>query len=64
MPKIDIHSADWKAVKAHAEAEIERSRMRLEAPGLPQPETEHERGRIAALRNLLNELPPSEPSDT
>jgi hypothetical protein len=61
---IDPHSADWKAVKAHAEKEIERARERLEVPGLPAADTEHERGRIAALKKLLKDLPPSERSGT
>lgn len=58
--KVDVHSADWKAVHAYATKEIERARVRLEAQGLDAISTENERGRIAALRGLLKDLPPSE----
>lgn len=50
---IDVHSATWRAVKADAEEAIAYARKRLEQPGLPLPETEHERGRIAALNHIL-----------
>lgn len=48
---IDPNSATWQAVKAHADKEIEASRVRLEAQGYLA--TEFERGLIAAYRDIL-----------
>jgi len=51
---IDPNSQTWAAIKAHCEAQIERSAARLEIPGLSMPETENERGAIKALKGLLD----------
>jgi hypothetical protein len=50
---IEPHSRTWRAVKEWAEARLTSSRSTLEAAGLPREETEYERGRISALRELL-----------
>lgn len=50
---IDIHSLTWRSVEAWAEDEISQTHERLEQTGLTQQATEYERGRIAALRDLL-----------
>lgn len=44
---------EWKAVRAKAEADIADALTRLELPGLAQAETEFQRGRINALREIL-----------
>lgn len=51
---IDIHSATWAAVKAHADKEIEKSRNRMERAGLEPVATEFERGRVRAMREILS----------
>lgn len=50
---IETNSATWQTIRGHAEAEIARSQTRLEITGLPIAETEHTRGRIKALRDIL-----------
>jgi hypothetical protein len=50
---VDPQSATWEAVSAAIGDSLATARRRLETPGLPAPETEHERGRIAALRHIL-----------
>ncbi len=50
---IDQHSTTWQSVVKHAEATIESARKRLEMQSLGPTETEYERGRIKALRDLL-----------
>lgn len=49
---IDAHSETWLAVAAHCTARIEATRTQLEGR-LDAADTEHERGRIAALRSVL-----------
>lgn len=49
---IDPHSATWLAVKAEIDKELETARTRLETRGLPVADTEHQRGRIAALKDI------------
>lgn len=51
--QIDPNSQTWRAVKAWAEGRRERSRSALEAQALPASDTEFERGKIAAVRELL-----------
>ncbi|WP_022727231.1 hypothetical protein [Fodinicurvata sediminis] len=51
--KIDTASATWDGVKEWGEAQLERSRSTLEAPGTSPIDTEYQRGRVAALRDLL-----------
>ena len=50
--KIDVHSETWRAVVAYALDQIERAQRHIEGP-LTQPETDRERGRLMALRNLI-----------
>lgn len=50
---IDPHSTTWTDVKAMAEKVIDDASARVEAPGTPIGETEFERGRIWAMRELL-----------
>lgn len=50
---IDPNSATWSAVKALAESTVVDACARLESPGTPIGETEFERGRIWAMRELL-----------
>jgi hypothetical protein len=57
---IDPHSRTWRAVKDWAEARLTSSRSTIEAVGMPPLETEYERGRIAAMRELLALTEPSE----
>jgi hypothetical protein len=54
----DVHSSTWRAVKAWAEAELERDRLLLEASGLDQATTENLRGGIAKMRTLLGMAEP------
>lgn len=51
---IDENSETWRDVKAWAEKRIGNSRNAVEARGLPPEDTEFERGRISALRELMN----------
>jgi hypothetical protein len=55
---IDTNNSVWQEVKAHAEAEIVTAQQRLEQPALSATETEFERGRIKALRGLLDLVKP------
>ena len=50
---IDPNSPTWRAVAYWANSEIEAARIALETTATPQAETEHQRGRIAQLRRLL-----------
>jgi hypothetical protein len=50
---IDPHSATWAAVVKHAEAAIKQAHRELERPGVTAMATELERGKIAALRDVL-----------
>lgn len=50
---IDRNGETWRDVVAHVEAEIEKARAVLEMAGLDPIATEHERGRVAALRSVL-----------
>lgn len=52
-PRVDLDSPTWLAVAARVREEMEDARTRLETPGLPPAETEHERGRIALARRVL-----------
>jgi hypothetical protein len=53
---IDTHSDTWVAVAAHAELQLAAARRSIEAPDLDPLTTQFQRGRIAALRDLV-ELP-------
>lgn len=50
------YSDDWLEVEEWANRELELSREIIEIPGTGNEETEFQRGRISALRELL-ELP-------
>lgn len=50
---IDPSSRTWRAIRAWAEKGLKRSRDAIETPGYGTMETEFERGRIAALRELV-----------
>lgn len=52
---IDKHSSEWLEIRRWVEQQIEASRDRLEQPG---DVIEFERGRIAALRDLLRLVDP------
>lgn len=49
---IEIHSATWRAIDAWADSALDEARAALEMRGLDPAESEHLRGRIAALREL------------
>lgn len=51
---IDFNSQSWMALKGWAEDEIENIRQDLETPQTDAVETEFLRGRIAALRCVLD----------
>ena len=51
---IEATSQTWIAVRKAAEGMIEVDRSALEARGLPDVDTEYLRGRIAALKDVLD----------
>jgi len=51
----------WDRVRSHSEKEIEKARDRLETRGLSEADTEFERGRIKALREVLALADPPKP---
>ncbi|MCA0276257.1 MAG: hypothetical protein LCH86_09645 [Proteobacteria bacterium] len=51
--QIDLNSVTWQTVRDHAEKAVEAARSRLEGTHLTQSETDIERGKIKALRELL-----------
>ena len=51
---IDRQSTTWQEVAEWAIAELLLANKRNSTPGLPPAETEHLRGRIAALGELLS----------
>lgn len=53
MGEIDPQSGTWREVKRWAEERISAHQERLEVSGLPPADTEHARGAIAALRELV-----------
>lgn len=57
---------EWPEVRDHCEKFIEVARRTLETPGLSASESDTERGKIMALRNVLrlSEPAPETPSDT
>lgn len=59
MTNIDKESLTWRTVSAWAETEIAAAQDHLEQAGLPPEPTEHQRGRIAALRDLLRLTEPA-----
>lgn len=59
MHVIDPDSATWKAVTAWAQERLGTSRATLEQTGTPLDKTEHHRGRVAALNELLKLPTPS-----
>jgi len=50
---IEVSSDTWLTVKKVVDDGIEASRGALERRGLSMDETEHERGRLAAFREIL-----------
>lgn len=52
-------SADWPALKAWLENEIETLRVRLEDPGCDPREADQLRGEIAGFRKLIRAVMPS-----
>lgn len=50
---------EWPEVRDHCNKFIEASRRTLEQPGLSGPESDTERGRIAALREVLRLADPA-----
>lgn len=52
-PIIETSSPTWRAVKGWAEERLDASRTAIEPHGVAPERTEYERGRIAALRELL-----------
>lgn len=53
--RIETDSSTWRAVKAWAESRLESARATCEAHGHDLAETEFQRGRISALRELLGQ---------
>lgn len=51
--RIDPNSETWRAVRDHAQREIEVARERVETPRLDPIETEYLRGRIAVAKDIL-----------
>lgn len=51
---VDENSRTWRAVKEWADKRMTSSRASLEAQGLEPVQTEFERGRIAAAKELMN----------
>lgn len=54
MSKVETHSETWRAVKAKAEKGLDEARRTLEAHGHPIEQTEYQRGRIKAYREILD----------
>lgn len=52
--EIDKHSPTWRFVIRWAEEEITNTQLDLEVPQTDQTKTEFMRGKIAALRNLID----------
>lgn len=57
---LDPTSPTWAAVKAKADDTIETARQRLSTRGFSQLNSEYERGRIAAMKELLDMAKPRE----
>lgn len=53
---IDPHSETWIAVRNHARDQIHKAHDRLEMKGFP--DSEYERGRIKALKDILELVEP------
>ncbi|MCV0395469.1 MAG: hypothetical protein K5872_22235 [Rhizobiaceae bacterium] len=53
MSDIDPHSQTWAIVKDAVDRMAEQAITRLQTRGLPAADTEHERGRLSALRDVL-----------
>lgn len=53
MSEIVAESLAWRRVSQHCDEALVVARRTLETPGLPQAATEYERGRIAALTEIL-----------
>lgn len=51
---IDKTSPTWRSISKWAEEEIANTQLDLETPQLDPNETEFLRGKIAALRNLID----------
>lgn len=51
---IDKFSPDWLAVKKRCEAEMNLARDIIEAPGIGPVETEFQRGRLNAFKEVLD----------
>lgn len=52
-PKIETHSQTWWALKAFAETGLDTARKKLEQHGASIGDTEFERGKIKAYREML-----------
>ncbi len=53
---IEVEGPTWQAVKVRADEDLKDARQKLETPGTGDPAAEFQRGRIAALKAIL-ELP-------
>lgn len=58
---ISKQSPDWLAVKRRCDEEIALAQVLIESPGFGPVETEFQRGRIAAFREVLKF--PDEPKE-
>ena len=56
-----FNQIDWMTVKAKTEALLERARADLESHGTSIEQTEFQRGRIDALKDLIEHFEPSTP---
>lgn len=52
--QIDQLSPTWRLIKKRCEAEIASSRATLEATGVSERDSDFARGRISAMREILN----------
>ncbi|MCO5072110.1 MAG: hypothetical protein M9944_12970 [Rhizobiaceae bacterium] len=57
---IDANSRVWQNIADHINAEIQATQKSLEVKGLDTAATEFERGRIKALRDILDLAAPSD----
>lgn len=50
---IEPHSETWRTLAAEVEKQLAQAKGQLESPGLDHETTQFERGRIAAMKQIL-----------
>lgn len=50
---IDLHSSQWVAQENYMRYRAEGAQQRLESAGLPERQSDYERGYIAAMREII-----------